>query len=146
MTVDPAFKREQFRNLKRANDNGELIKAKRKSFGQQVRQALYDRQRGDCDACHEPLDGLRFDVDHGTELDLGGSNELSNLRALHPTCHRLKTSARAKDLAKAHRLHDATWEEPSDKPSRLQSRNEWPPKGTQKFPTRHSSWGLGRGR
>jgi 5-methylcytosine-specific restriction endonuclease McrA len=126
VTVDPAFKREQFRDLKRANDNGQLVPPKRKKLSAKTRQAVLLRQRGDCAACHEPITDARFDVDHITERDLMGGDDVSNLEALHVGCHRLKTSARAKDLAKVHRLADVTWEEPSDKPSRLQSRNEWP--------------------
>lgn len=126
MTVDPAFKREQFRQLKRASDNGQLVPPKRRKLSVKTRHAVLERQRGDCAACHEPITDARFDVDHITEHDLMGGDDLSNLEALHVGCHRTKTSARAKNLAKVHRLAEVTWEEPSDKPSRLQSRNEWP--------------------
>jgi 5-methylcytosine-specific restriction endonuclease McrA len=40
----------------------------------------------------ESFDEAGYDIDHITELRNGGSNDISNLQALCPTCHRVKTS------------------------------------------------------
>ena len=48
------------------------------------------RQSWKCGLCHKLLDET-YEVDHITPLYLGGSNEISNLMALDPVCHRKKT-------------------------------------------------------
>lgn len=120
MGVDKAFKRQQFLALKAAADNGQLIPAKRKKFSPKVRREVLAAQEGLCAACEERIFG-RYDIDHILEHDLGGSDEPLNLVALHPECHRPKTSARAPVLAKVHRLAKATFGEPDDTPSRIRS-------------------------
>jgi hypothetical protein len=133
MGIDPQWKREAFIALKEAADNGKLVPPKRKSFSRKTRVAVLAQTDGNCADCGEPIVGWLFEVDHDLERDLMGANDLSNLRALHPACHKAKTSARAGDLAKVHRLHEATFSTDEPEPSRLKSRNEWPPKGSQKF-------------
>ena len=44
-----------------------------------------------CGQCHKQLDHT-YEVDHKLRLDEGGSNDVSNLIALCPTCHRYKTA------------------------------------------------------
>ena len=41
---------------------------------------------------NEPFDESGYDIDHIVELRSGGSNEVDNLQALCPACHRVKTS------------------------------------------------------
>lgn len=120
--IDREFKRQQFQALKAAADNGQLVPPKRKGFTPKTRRAVYERQQGICAACGEWIHGWKFEVDHVLERDLMGSNELSNLEALHPSCHKAKTSARAGVLAKVHRLADETFSPLDETPSRLQSR------------------------
>lgn len=45
-----------------------------------------------CPLRNEPFDEAGYDIDHIVELRNGGSNDISNLQALCPTCHRVKTS------------------------------------------------------
>ena len=45
-----------------------------------------------CPLKNEPFDEAGYDIDHIMELRNGGSNDISNLQALCPTCHRVKTS------------------------------------------------------
>lgn len=104
-----AEKRAQFLAIKARNDNGQLLPAKRKKIPEKVRRQVLAAQEGLCARCEEPISG-RFDVDHILERDLMGSDDLGNLVALHPDCHRPKTSARAGVLAKVHRLARATFE------------------------------------
>lgn len=44
------------------------------------------------------------EFDHTIPLELGGKHEPSNIRALHVNCHRIKTEADAKSIAKARRI------------------------------------------
>jgi hypothetical protein len=44
-----------------------------------------------CASCRNQLD-YTFEVDHTIALENGGSNEIGNLKALCPSCHRKKTS------------------------------------------------------
>lgn len=45
-----------------------------------------------CPMKGKPFDEAGYDIDHIVELRNGGSNDPSNLQALCPTCHRVKTS------------------------------------------------------
>lgn len=45
-----------------------------------------------CPMKSEPFDEAGYDIDHIVELRDGGSNDISNLQALCPACHRVKTS------------------------------------------------------
>lgn len=146
MSIDPDFKRRQFLALKEAADNGQLIPPPRKKFSKAVRTAVLERQEGLCAACEERIFG-RFDIDHILERDLGGSDDLPNLVALHPECHRPKTSARAPVLAKVHRLARTTFEGKSESKRPIPQReNPWPegrpfPKSNRKIPSRgFSKW------
>ena len=44
-----------------------------------------------CGTCKNQLD-YTFEVDHIVSLDNGGTNDIQNLKALCPSCHRKKTS------------------------------------------------------
>lgn len=125
--IDPEWKRQAFLALKEANDQGKLIPPERKGFSRKVREAVAAAYDGRCDRCGEPLKP-GFHLDHVTERDLGGSNDVNNLVPLHPECHRIKTSARAPVLAHVHRL--AKIEAEGRKPSTMKSR---PFDGWRKF-------------
>lgn len=45
-----------------------------------------------CPMNNEPFDEAGYDIDHIVELRHGGSNDISNLQALCPACHRVKTT------------------------------------------------------
>lgn len=121
--IDPAFKRQQFEALKAANDQGRLVPEKRKTFSRSIRQAILERQEGLCAACEERIFG-KFDVDHIRALELGGSNDLPNLVALHPDCHRTKTKLDVRSIAKCKRIEKREVEGPPE--PQIKSRNEWP--------------------
>lgn len=44
-----------------------------------------------CGHCHKQLDHT-YEIDHKLRLDEGGTNDVNNLIALCPTCHRYKTA------------------------------------------------------
>jgi hypothetical protein len=53
------------------------------------RRFLYDRDRGVCGLCGDPVDfGPKMDIDHIVQLADGGSNDPSNLRITHSPCNR----------------------------------------------------------
>lgn len=56
------------------------------------RQMLLRLYEGKCAApwCRRPL-GSHFEVDHIRPYSWGGKTELSNLRPLHPACHKVYT-------------------------------------------------------
>lgn len=61
-----------------------------------VKARIVARQDGRCGCgCGVKLGqlGERIEFDHETALILGGVNDETNLRALRPQCHRLKTAA-----------------------------------------------------
>lgn len=45
-----------------------------------------------CPMGGKPFDESGYDIDHIKELRHGGSNDSSNLQALCPSCHRVKTT------------------------------------------------------
>lgn len=125
MTIDPAFKRAQFIALKELSDNGQLIPPKRKKLPKKLREQVLAKQEGLCGRCEERIFG-RYEVDHILERDLMGADDPKNLIALHPECHRPKTSARAGVLAKVHRLARDTFEGKPESNRKIHSRSEWP--------------------
>jgi hypothetical protein len=54
-----------------------------------------------CFACGQPVEDVEFD--HVIPLGLGGLNNIDNWAALCPRCHRIKTKADLKRIAKAKR-------------------------------------------
>ena len=121
--MDPAEKRAAFERLKELAGNGRLVPEKRKKFAKPVREAVLQRQDGLCAACEARIFG-RYDIDHIRALELGGTNDLSNLVALHPECHRPKTARDVKAISKCRRIEDREVNGP--KPAQIKSRNQWP--------------------
>lgn len=57
-----------------------------------LRLQVLDRDRGVCYLCGQ---AGATEVDHRLNVAAGGTDELSNLGAVHTDCHRKKTSAEA---------------------------------------------------
>ena len=68
-------------------------KIKRKHFTPLVSKQVAARQRFRCAICGRLFDDQLWDLDHITPLFRGGSNDLSNIRALCRACH-MDVSAR----------------------------------------------------
>lgn len=58
-----------------------------------VRQRIFDREKGICHLCKQPIEHKRWDLDHVKALINGGSNSEDNLKPAHQVCHRGKTLA-----------------------------------------------------
>lgn len=54
-----------------------------------------------CPLNGEPFDESGYEIDHIIELRDGGSNDLSNLQALCPMCHRVKTSRKTSEMSRS---------------------------------------------
>ena len=84
------------------------------------------RSQGDlCPVCDLNIsDNEMYEIDHWTASGLGGSDDPTNLRALHATCHRkIKTPADLKMIAKGKRqkarqdAHDEAMEKGARRPN-----------------------------
>ena len=54
----------------------------------------------ECPLGGRPFDEAGYEIDHIVELRNGGTNELTNLQALCPMCHRVKTSRKTSEMAR----------------------------------------------
>ena len=50
-------------------------------------QVLYERDKGICGICHEPVDPKNFHVDHVHPLAKGGEHSYANTQVAHPACN-----------------------------------------------------------
>ena len=62
----------------------------KRSVSESKKKIVAARQHWKCANCNNEL-SFTFEVDHIQRLDRGGSNDLSNLACLCPSCHREKT-------------------------------------------------------
>lgn len=60
---------------------------------------LREKQNGKCAFCLKPLGKKTPHIDHYVPLQLGGSNDRSNLRLLHPKCNLQKAAKHPIDFA-----------------------------------------------
>lgn len=63
---------------------------------QRNRRIRFERAHGRCEACGIVLQANGWECDHVVELRDGGTNDVSNLRALCRPCHMAKTRAARK--------------------------------------------------
>jgi len=76
-----------------------MIMVKRK-VSEAIKKMVAGRQRYTCATIPNytcpmrgrPFDESGYDIDHIKELRHGGSNDIANLQALCPACHRVKTT------------------------------------------------------
>ena len=75
-----------------AVDGGEATGQRRfkRSVSESKKRFVAARQNWICTKCNKMLTAT-YEIDHVVRLDRGGSNEVSNLEALCPSCHRSKT-------------------------------------------------------
>jgi 5-methylcytosine-specific restriction endonuclease McrA len=75
--------------------------APRRSFTPKQRLEILISQKGRCEICKAKIIDV-FEIDHRIPLALGGKDDASNWRALHPDCHlNGKTKPDVKRIAKA---------------------------------------------
>lgn len=80
------FQNKKYKNKKNIIHN-QLIK---RNVSPKTKKIVASNQQWKCNLCNNLLD-YTFEVDHIHELRYGGSNEIHNLQALCPNCHRKKT-------------------------------------------------------
>jgi hypothetical protein len=102
---------------------------KRKKLTPSQAARVIERQNWICGCgCNERLEIGRIHLDHATPLWAGGSNDLSNFRALKLKHHLAKTSKEAAERARADRLHlkhTGQWLKPKDRElARIMSRTK----------------------
>lgn len=51
---------------------------------------VFEKSNGICGVCQQPVDRLKFEVDHIIPLSRGGEHSYLNTQASHPTCNRKK--------------------------------------------------------
>lgn len=66
------------------------LKTTKRSVSDSKKKFIASKQGWKCKECHQILPAT-FEVDHIIRLQYGGSNEINNLQALCPNCHRNKT-------------------------------------------------------
>ena len=66
------------------------VKITKRSVSESKKRLVAYQQNWLCKKCGEMLPAT-YEIDHIVRLDRGGTNELSNLAALCPSCHRQKT-------------------------------------------------------
>lgn len=84
---NPNPNNEIFHNKKKNINNKQLIK---RNVSPKTKKIVASNQYWKCNICKKLLD-FTFEVDHINELRYGGNNEIDNLQALCPNCHRRKT-------------------------------------------------------
>jgi 5-methylcytosine-specific restriction endonuclease McrA len=65
----------------------------RKSFSAADRMVIYDRERGHCFHCGQPISFDAFHVDHLVPVAAGGSDEMDNLAASCAPCNLAKSDS-----------------------------------------------------
>lgn len=84
------------KNKSRRNNKNDNINISKKKFKRNVteskKKTVAAKQKWRCGLCGRMLDET-YEVDHIIPLYQGGSNEIDNLMALDPICHRKKTNA-----------------------------------------------------
>lgn len=64
----------------------------KRNVSESMKKMVAANQQWHCGLCHRLLDET-YEVDHIVPLYKGGSNQMDNLMALDPICHRKKTNA-----------------------------------------------------
>lgn len=55
-----------------------------------IKEQVYRNSGEVCAICGKPLSRFSYSIDHIIPLSRGGTNNIDNLRAVHPTCNKLK--------------------------------------------------------
>jgi 5-methylcytosine-specific restriction endonuclease McrA len=65
--------------------------ATKRNVSETKKKYVASSQDWKCGNCHQQLDHT-YEIDHRLRLQYGGSNDINNLVALCPNCHRKKTA------------------------------------------------------
>lgn len=77
----------------------------RKRFTAKFRMAFFAKHNGVCSICNGHIDDKReaWDIEHTNPLAMTGTNDDANLTLVHAKCHKAKTKADVRNIAKAKR-------------------------------------------
>jgi 5-methylcytosine-specific restriction endonuclease McrA len=76
----------------------------RKAFPPKVRQAIYDRSGGECEACGVEIAPDNWHCDHVIPVAFGGESTLANGQALCQPCNTAKGKLEAKMALRADKM------------------------------------------
>ena len=76
--------------MKRMLNSGMNNVKHKRSVSESKKKYIASQQGWKCAMCSNILDAT-YEIDHKLDLQYGGSNHVSNLAALCPNCHRMKT-------------------------------------------------------
>lgn len=69
------------------------------------RAELFHDHNGICGICHGKISvGEAWDADHEIPLEMGGADDVTNMRPVHVKCHRMKTRGDVAAIAKSNRV------------------------------------------
>ncbi len=77
--------------------------SKRPKVSKRDRAVIFERDGGRCYICGERITGP-WEADHELARELGGSDEIANIRPAHVACHKLKSKSDVKLIAKSNRI------------------------------------------
>ena len=130
------------------SDLGRLQKAPRREFSAATKRAVRERSGGTCEvhlvpqcmypAIPEACDRPATDYDHVTPCVFEGDNSSDNCAFLCYICHKIKTVTDNKEAKRTNRLRGEAGQlaRRERNGSQIKSRNQWPPKGSRKIPSR----------
>jgi len=75
----------------------------RTEFSKRTKLQAWQRANGRCECCGAKLATGNIEYDHDLPAEMGGGNNLANCRCLCRTCHRSKTNADIRTIAKSNR-------------------------------------------
>lgn len=85
----------------------------RPSMNRKRRTLIFNRHLGECYLCTGRIGiGEAWDVEHVIPWEISRDDSDDNLRPAHVKCHRVKTAADRRDIAKVQRIaakHNGTW-------------------------------------
>lgn len=73
---------------------------KRRKLSSWERKKILERQKNRCAMCGRKLKPEEYHFDHKKPLALGGKDDISNIQALCPNCHHIKTKRDRHRIAK----------------------------------------------
>lgn len=83
---------------------------KRRKLSSWERKKILERQKNRCAMCGRKLKPEEYHFDHKKPLALGGKDDISNIQALCPNCHHIKTKGTDTELPKKRRRNQkSSW-------------------------------------
>lgn len=105
----------------------------RRSFSRKERARIFTLRSGVCYLCAGKINGAieSWEIEHEIPWEISRDDSDDNLQLAHTKCHRVKTAADRKDIAKVQRMqakHEGTFPKPIGN-ARIRSRGFEPSRG-----------------